>query len=333
MKNILLLLCLFVATTTHSQVLLSENFNYTDSLTKNGWTPVSAWGTNGMFARATGMVHTGYVNSGIGNALTMAASGEDNKKDFTPTTKGSVYASFMLRVETIATLAGAYICGYTSGSTGSNYNLRFYLKRDSFDKSSFYLGVGRGTSAATYGTEKYGLGFESLITIKYTFDSTGTNNDIVSYYRHPSALTVTTEPTFIASNMGTGTGSDATELNAFFLRQGTASDSITLTIDGIRVGTTWASSVSQVSSVNTIEKSNFNVYPSITNGIINLSFDKIGTTANVSVINIQGQEVLTKKLPHTEGGQSLDLSPFPKGTYVIRLVSDNTILTQIVEKQ
>ena len=333
MKNAFLLFCLIFSFSAQAQLLLSENFNYTDSLTKNGWNPISAWGTNGMFARATGMVHTGYVNSGIGNALTMAASGEDNKKDFTTTTKGSIYASFMLRVETIATNTGSYICGFTSGSTGSNYNLRFYLKRDSVSRSSYYLGVGRGTSAATYGTETYGLGSENLITIKYTFDSTATANDIVSYYRHPASLTVLTEPTPIATNMGTGTGSDATELTAFFLRQGTAADSITLTIDGIRIGTTWASSVAQVSAVNSIQKSDFKIYPTVTRGVVNLEFSKISGTANISVVNVQGQVVMTKKYDNTEGVQSLDLSQLAKGTYVIRLVTDKIFSTQIVEKQ
>ena len=104
-------------------------------------------------------------------------------------------------------------------------------------------------------------------------------------------------------------------------------------MDGIRVATTWAGSVSKISPVSSIEKSGFKVFPSVTKGIVNLTFDKIGTAADVSVVNVQGQVVVSKKLPHTEGVQSLDLSSLTNGAYVIRVVLGNTILTQLIEKQ
>ncbi len=333
MKNIILLLCLFVATTTHAQALLSEDFNYTDSLSKNGWLPVSAWGTNGLFARATGLVKTGYANSGVGNAVDMVASGEDSKKDLSAAvTTGSLYASFLMNIKTAAKTAGSYVTGFTSGSSGSIYNLRYYIKSDS--AGGFYLGIGRGTSTAIYSANSYAANTTYLVTIKYGYNTTATANDTVAFYVHPTASTTLTEPaTYTVNNLGVGTGSDATEINAFFLRQGTATDSITLTMDGIRVATTWVGSVSKTSSVSSIEKSAFKAYPSVTKGIVTLEFDKIGSTADVSVVNVQGQVVMSKKLAHTEGGQSLDLSQLTNGTYIIRLVSDNSILTQLVEKQ
>ena len=333
MKNIILVACLFFAITAQAQTLLSEDFSYTDSLSKNGWTPVSAWGTNGLFARATGLVKTGYANSGIGNAVDMVASGEDSKKDLTSVvTSGSLYASFLMNLKTAAKTAGSYVTGFTSGSSGSNYNLRFYVKSDSI--GGFYLGIGRGTTAATYSTNHYTANSTYLVTIKYGFNASATLNDTVAFYVHPTATTTLTEPaSYTVNNLGVGTGSDATEISAFFLRQGTASDSITLTMDGIRVATTWAGSVSKTSSVSSIEKSAFKAYPSVTKGLVNLEFDKIGTSADISVVNVQGQVVLSKKLSHTEGGQSLDLSQLTNGTYIIRLVSDNTLLTQMIEKQ
>jgi hypothetical protein len=336
MKNMLLFCCLFVALSAQAQTpLLTEDFNYTDSLTTKGWIPVSAWGTNGLYARATGLTHTGYANSGIGNAVDMVASGEDSKRDLSaPVTSGNLYASFLMNLKTAAKTAGSYVTGFTSGSTGSNYNLRFYVKSDSI--GGFYLGIGRGTTAATYSTNRYAANTSYLITMKYGYNTTALLNDTVGFYVHPAASTTTVEPEpagYTVHNLGVGTGSDATELTSIFLRQGTATDSITLTIDGIRVANTWRGSVALSNAVSSIEKSSFKVYPSITKGLVNLSFDKIGTTADVSVVNIKGQIVLSKKLPHTDGGQSLDLSNLTNGTYIIRLVSDNTILTQLVEKQ
>lgn len=335
MKNIIFTLCLLATLTTKAQVLLSEDFNYTDSLSKNGWTPVSAWGTNGLFARATGLVKTGYANSGVGNAVDMTISGEDSKKDLSaPVTSGNVYASFLMNVKTAAKTAGSYVTGFTSGTTGSNYNLRYYIKSDS--AGGFYLGIGRGTTAASYSTNHYTANTTYLVTMKYGYNATALLNDTVAFYVHPTASVTLTEPAtaaYTVHNLGAGTGSDATEITAFFLRQGTASDSISLTVDGIRVATTWAGSVSKTSSVSSIEKSGFKVYPTVTRGLVNLSFDKIMNTADVSVVNVQGQVVMTKKYENTEGGQNLDLSHLTNGTYIIRVVADKTAMTQLIEKQ
>lgn len=334
MKNITLIVCLFVSmTAAQAQAILSEDFTYTDSLSKNGWLPVSAWGTNGLFARATGLVKTGYANSGVGNAVDMVASGEDSKKDFTaPVTSGKLYGSFLMNVKTAAKTAGSYVTGFTSGASGSNYNLRFYIKNDS--AGGFYIGISRSNSAAVYSPTRYTFNKTYLVTVKYAFNTAALLNDTVAAYVHPDNSTILTEPaTYTVSNAGAGTGLDATEITSSFLRQGTAGDSITLTMDGIRVATTWEGSVSKTSSVKSIEKSAFKVYPSVTKGLVNLEFDKIGATADISVVNVQGQVVLSKKLPHTEGGQSLDLSQLTNGTYIVRLVSDNTVLTQLIEKQ
>lgn len=333
MKNIILSLCLLATMTTQAQVLLSEDFNYTDSLSKNGWTAVSGAGTNSFIANATGLVKTGYANSGIGNAVNMTFSGEDSKKDFsTAVTSGNLYASFLMNIKTAAKTAGSYVTGFTSGATGSNYNLRYYIKSDS--AGGFYLGIGRGTTPATYSTNHYTANTTYLVTMKYGYNATATANDTVAFYVHPTASVTLTEPTtYTVNNLGVGTGSDATTINAFFLRQGTASDSISLTIDGIRVATTWDGSVSKTSSVRSIEKSGFKVYPTITSGKVNLSFDKTLTNANVSIVNIQGQVVMTKKYENTEGEQSLDLGHLTNGTYIIRVLSDNSVLTQLIEKQ
>lgn len=334
----MLTLCLLATMTAQAQTLLSEDFNYTDSLSKNGWTPVSAWGTNGLFARATGLVKTGYANSGVGNAVDMTISGEDSKKDFSaPVTSGNVYASFLINVKTVAKAAGTtnttnYVTGFNSGT--SSYNLRYYIKSDS--ANGCYFGIGRSSQAAIYSTNRYALNTTYLVTIKYGFNATALLNDTVAFYVHPTASVTLTEPSnanYTVNNLGVGTGSDAMEINSFFLRQGTIADSTTLTMDGIRVATTWAGSVSKTSSVSSIEKSGFKVYPTVTHGLVNLSFDKIMNTADVSVVNVQGQVVMTKKYENTEGGQNLDLSHLTNGTYIIRVVADKTAMTQLIEKQ
>ena len=341
MKNILLLLCLLTSFATKAQLiapLLSENFNYTDSLSLKSWLPISAWGTNGLYAKATGLVKSGYANSGIGNALDMAASGEDSKRDFlSPITSGNLYASFLISVKTVARAAGTtnttnYVTGFTSGPSGTNYNLRYYIKSDS--ANGCYFGIGRGTQAALYAPNSYALNTTYLVTFKYGFNTSAATNDTVAFYVHPANATTLIEPTtYTVNNLGAGVGADATEITSFFLRQGTASDSTTLTIDGIRVSPTWAGSLTLPTSVKTIEKSNMKIYPTLTKGLVYFSFEKAVLTADISVVSVEGKVVLTKKYQNTEGVQTLDLSHLASGTYIVRALSDNKISTQLIEKQ
>ena len=335
MKNICTLILAFVLTNSLFAQLLSEDFTYTTKLTANGWTTISGVGTNDLTAGATGLVKVGFVNSGIGNALDMAASGEDAKRDFTTAaTTGSVYGSFLMNVKTVGRGKSSYVCGFTSGMAGTNYNLRFYIGRDSFAGDNFKLGLGRGTTVAVFDTTKFNFNTTYLVTLKYAYNAAAALNDTVAFNIHPANQTLLAEPTrYTFNNLGVGTGSDASELTAFYLRQGTASDSITLTIDGIRVDKTWLGSVAKVSSVKNTDQMGFKTYPSVTRGLVNLEWDKNGLgTADVRVVNVLGQTVLTQKTNLIDGRATLDLSRFANGAYIIQLQSDKGVLTSQVEK-
>ena len=319
----------------HTQTLMSEDFNYSDSLTKNGWLIVSGGGTNGLIPTGASLAKSGYANSDIGKAVEMVASGEDLKKDFpSAVSTGSLYGSFLIKVKTVAkvTSASTYVTGFTSGSTGSTYNMRFYIKNDS--TGGFNFGIGRGTSPAEFASTKYIYNTTYLVTMKYAYNKTATLNDTVAFYVHPATATTLAEPTvYTFSNRGAGAGSDASSINAFYLRQGTASDSLTLTIDGIRVATTWAGSVSKTSPVRSVEKLAFKVYPTVTTGSLTLAFNKNYGVSDISIINMQGQVVLYKKGQNTEGVYPLDVSHWVNGSYIVRLVSGEQTYTQLIEKQ
>jgi hypothetical protein len=335
MKNILTLLFVGCLATNLFSQLLSEDFIYTGALVTNGWTNVSGAGTNDLTSSGASLTKAGFINSGVGNSVTMAASGEDAKRDFSTTiTTGAVYGSFLINVKTIGRGKSSYVAGFTSGATGSNYNLRFYIGRDSFAADNFKLGLGRGTTVAVFDTTKYLFNTTYLVTLKYAY-TTGATNDTVGFHIHPANATLTSEPMrYTFNNLGVGTGSDASELNAFYLRQGTASDSITLTVDGIRVDRTWAGSVSRVSSVTNADAIGFKTYPSVTSGLLTLQWDKtLAGTGAIYVVNLLGQTVCTKKAQFTEGGTSLDLSSLSNGSYLIQLHSDKGIFSQRVEKQ
>ena len=89
----------------------------------------------------------------------------------------------------------------------------------------------------------------------------------------------------------------------------------------------------QVSRVKNTDQIGFKTYPSVTQGLVNLEWDKNGLgTADVRVVNVLGQTVLTQKTNLTDGRTTLDLSRFASGTYIIQLQSDKSDLTSQVEK-
>ncbi|MBL7816209.1 MAG: T9SS type A sorting domain-containing protein [Saprospiraceae bacterium] len=234
---------LFLVFSSTNAQLLSENFNFTGALTSNGWTAHSAGGTNTINTSASGLSYTGYANSGIGNAADLVASGEDiNKSLSSSVTTGSVYLSFLIQVKTVTTTTGNYVIGLYESATV--FPLRIFVKSDGASGCNF--GVSRGSSAATYAATSYSLNTTYLITAKYTYDASATLNDIVSIYIHPVGGATLTEPSsYSATNAGAGTGADASAagMGAVYLRQGTAADAITVTIDGIRVATDWGTAI------------------------------------------------------------------------------------------
>ena len=104
MKKIYSILIGLISISSFSQVVLTEDFNYTDNalLTANGWTAHSGAGTqaidvgasNGLtYAGYSGL--TGFTAAAIGNAARLDNNGEDANKAFAaPVTTGDLYVSF-----------------------------------------------------------------------------------------------------------------------------------------------------------------------------------------------------------------------------------------------
>ena len=74
---------------------------------------------------------------------------------------------------------------------------------------------------------------------------------------------------------------------------------------------------------------NFTAYPNPVKDILNLSFAKIIT--KVQVNNILGQEVLSKTINSNE--TQLDLSSLSKGTYLVKVTSDDLVKTLKIIKE
>jgi Secretion system C-terminal sorting domain len=335
MKQLFTLIACCLALTINAQKISSENFNYTGALTDNGWLVTDAGGTvtpNVILAATPGLTYTGYHASNIGGAATLTVSGQDLRKEFpTPIATGKLYATFMVKI-TSSSATGDYFCGFTSG-TGSNYNLRFYVRNDTVtNKLAFGIGRSNGTPVV-YPAGTYALNTTYLITIVYEY-VTGTTNDVCSFYVHPATVT-TVEPAAAALTgvYNSATGTDATDITSFFLRQGTLANNVASVIDGIHVGTTWASTFVPTTSVAEYKSNDIKIYPTLAKDVLNIELTKGLGAANLQIVNMSGQIVKTQKLNYTEGVLPINISDLSVGSYIVRLSVGGRELTERFEKQ
>ncbi|MBP6004230.1 MAG: VCBS repeat-containing protein [Pyrinomonadaceae bacterium] len=222
--------------------LLVENFTYAPGslLTANGWTAHSGAGTNAIATEGPGLTYTGYPSSGVGNQVSMTTSGEDVNRVFTVQSSGAVYAAYMVNISEAAidaTGIGGYFFHLGPDPISTTFRGRVYVKKDAGNNVAF--GISKATSSVladiTYTPFTYSLNTTYLMVVKYTVVA-GATNDTVDLFINPSlasepAATISA-PDFIASDINPG---------SVALRQGSTATAPTIKLDGIRVGTTWAS--------------------------------------------------------------------------------------------
>ena len=225
------------------QLLLEENYDFTGLLTDNGWTAHSGATVNPL-TTTTGLTYTDYPGSGVGNAVQIGnAGGEDDNRDFTEqsTDGSSVYYSFLINVnEAASSKSGDYfmLIGNRSSPTSfSSFAARVFVKITS-DVVNFGIS---NSSTPTYGTTPFAKNTTYLMIVKYIINASG--NDEVDLWVIDSGIPLTEGDAGTPEVANTTTaGQDI--INAVALRQGSASNSSEVILDGIRIGTDWTDSVS-----------------------------------------------------------------------------------------
>ncbi len=226
--------------------LLVEDFPFAAGslLNQNGWTTHSGKGTNEIATVTPGLTLTDYPSSGIGNAASLTVSGEDVHRVFPVQSSGSVYAGFMVNAsEAAINPVGGYFFHLSPDPIGTAFRGRVFIKKDEANNIAFGISKA-GTSEATvaFTPFTYSLTTTYLVIVKYTIVD-GDANDTVDLF--VSTTTPATEPAATVSAIDT-TASDISPGTAA-LRQGTAATHPTVVVDGIRIGTSWAS-ITQTSS-------------------------------------------------------------------------------------
>ncbi len=330
---VLFLFISFGAKSSFSQVIFDENFDYPagDSIGAHGWN----WNTgttNTILVTSPGLTYSGYPLSGIGNSCRLRNNGNDAYKPFTPDSTGSIYYSFMVKVDSVKT-AGDYFTALLPPTSTTLYTARFYAKDSS---GGLAFGLSKSTAAAGgifYTGGNYVLGTTYAIVIKYTFNP-GTTDDVMNVFIFSSGLPGT-EPSTPAIGPVTGTATESA-LGRIALRQGTAANAPSLTIDGLRISKTWNNIVS-VRNINSLAQdfalSQNYPNPFNPNTKINFSIPKNGFV-NLTVYNSIGEEVgnlINENLNSGSYDYNFNGSSLNSGVYFYRLTfsgNDGNILTE-----
>ncbi len=257
------LLCAMLLISIHGvgQPLLNENFSYTvgTALSTNGWA-VQGVATPTINVTTASISYPGYLSSGIGDEVTFATSGQDVNKSFTGQTSGVIYTSCLINV-TSSTTTGEYFFHLGASTIGTTFHGRVFIKKDA-TSTNFAFGISKAGAIATavFTPYSYSVSTTYLLVLKYTILS-GTGNDYAAIYINPVLNAV--EPVTGWTTSTDNTAADLANIGSVALRQGSASNSPVLKLDGIRVATTWADIVGAASINAPIIQSSSIGFPSV----------------------------------------------------------------------
>lgn len=314
-KLYILFLAACVTSYTFSQTLLEENFDY--GTTAGGLVALSGanWtvhnGTTTVGYATTSLSMTNYPSSGVGGSATLLGSNsEDVNRTFTNQTTGTIYFSTLVNVSAVST-TGNYFLHLGPSNIGTTFIARIGAKADSSGKILF--GIATTASAPIYGSTPFDLNTTYLLVASFNI-ATGESK---LYVLSTPAATEPTTPE--ATNTAAGTYS----IGSVALRQ--SGNIPTVTVDGIRVGTTWNNTVvTTVLSTDENDINAFKLYPNPTSlGFVNIKSTS-NAVINVSVFDVLGKQVLNETLKNN----ILNVSKLNSGIYVLKITQNNATVTK-----
>jgi hypothetical protein len=239
MKRIFYTLSLIALTLGANAQFILEDFASVagTALTSAGWTVTAANTTNVIATATPGLTFTNYPGSGVNNAAALANTGQDLYLGGTGSiVSGNAYAGAMINISAVQA-TGDYFWGMLQSTSTSNFVGRVFAKTTT---GGYLLGLSKGNEASgpVYGTTIFSLNTTYAIVLKYTFNTGTTTDDQLYLYAFTSSFP-TTEPLTPEVGPVTSTVTDAPNIARVYLRQGSAANAPTLTIDGLRLTDTW----------------------------------------------------------------------------------------------
>lgn len=246
MKKFLLLLVIFSAISIYPQTLiLNENFDYGTVSDTSLVTITSNWvrhsGAMGPAYNASGLEYAGYPSSGIGGAVTfLNGSSGNNDGDIhrlydAVTETNNVYVFFLINLSS-ARATPDYFFHLGPSPIATTFRGRVFARENA---PGWSFSLSKSSETRVDDNTILSLNQTYLVALKYSFNTTAADDDMVTLYVYDSGVPVSEpgSPIVTIGPLGTGTGSDPVSIGAAAIRQGT--NTPTGTVDGIRISTSW----------------------------------------------------------------------------------------------
>jgi len=237
MKKLLLSIVLLIGASSLTRAqLLVEDFDYTAGslLTSNGWTAHSGGGTNPIAVSASSLTFPSYSTPGVGGSAVSSNTGEDVNSTFSEVTSGSVYASFLLKVDTAT--SNSYFFHFMDAAGTTAYRGRVFFQEDATSADSINFGLTNGSSTGIFDLTPFAKSDTLLVVLKYTIIA-GSNNDEVSLYVFDQSGSIATEPA--TALLGPLTSASISDINPARVALRQFSSTTDYTVDAIMVDTVW----------------------------------------------------------------------------------------------
>lgn len=328
----------------------SDNF---DGVT--GWSTQSnsLSGTNCFNITAAPLSYNGYPGSAIGNALKYNGdAGQGVFKLFPKNIRNdtTVYISFLVNFPSAAVTGGDYFVGIKMepSATSTNWGGRLFASVDpTYTNEEVSLGINKMSGGTTTWVNAATGPFlpantTHLIVMKYhvgvlngstAAEEAGKFDDVMSLYINPPLTGVEpAEPVLKHENPAqndlyryTSSGIVFGGARGLYLRASAAGNAPAYTIDGIRVGLSWADVVQAPNGLKTASANNFSYR--IENSTIIVAASDFNYN-RYELFSLSGQRILSGSL--TESNGKIDVSELNKGVYVLSLQGNQRASVKII---
>ena len=300
-----------------------DSFNYTvgSSLgTLQTWTNVNS-GDN-ITTTAGNLSYTGLTTAG--NSVSFAADGFDCFSPITSTTSGTVYYSFLMKIGSMAGVTeanGGYFAGI--GENSSTLGATLWTKR--VDDTNYNLGIEVRTATTTnttYSTTSYQTGQTYFVVVGYTFNTATAADDVVSLWVNPTVNAAM--PTATLTDSQAATAIDLLNASTFFLRQDSATETPTVQVDELRIGTAWADVVPQTAGLNDNNINGLTMYPNPLSGNTLYLTSTANAAMSVQIFDLLGKEVLKANVVNN----AVNVAKLTAGVYVVKITEEGKTATR-----
>ena len=299
-------------TTYQTQTLpIAEPFDYTATETLGSQ---EAW-TN-YFSGDDALVNSGSLSYeglvGTGNSISLDGIGKDPVINFTPATTGVVYASFMLKVTALDAAAENGYFGILRNEDG-DYISRLWISP--IDSNSYRIGITGGGALTQIFEPTTDYVLDETIFVVFNFDL---DNNTVSAWINKGDLVAP------AADITEASTYTANTLSQFMIRQDSATETPSIVMDELRIGTGWGDVVPATLSASSNTLNAFNLYPNPTkSGFVNITSTGSGAM-QAAIFDILGKQVINT----TVSNKRINISTLNTGIYIVKLTQGAATTTK-----